>query len=34
MQNYTRFATGTFGRAKVLMRVTGVDHPIQILRVA
>lgn len=34
MHNYNRFATGTFGRAKVLMRVTGVDHPIQILRVA
>lgn len=34
MQNYNRFALGTFGQAKVLIRVTGVDHPIQIIRVA
>ena len=34
MQNYNRFAYAKFGQAKVLMRVTGVDHPIQIIRVA
>jgi len=31
--NYHRFGVATFGSVKVLIRITGVDHPIQVCRV-
>lgn len=34
LQNYHRFALAAIGAAKVLIRVTGVDHPIQVLRIS